>query len=314
MQSCSSEKIDFRTIDAEKVSAFDALNDTIFLNKIIDIEIVNDHFFLLDRPALHVFELNAEQQLVNTHLTRGPGPNEVGDLMNMSIHEEKIYLLDLRSMSIKSFDFDGNIDLNKKIPSPFTSDFVLDSDFVFYGSYRDEEPITRLNLKDNQSMGFGKRRAWPNKSFDVERHLAITSDRQLLSALANDKPILELYEFDGELVTSLDLSNLDLFKYTLEKYEKDVVIKRNAGLVVIQDISLYKNKVYVLASSFSKELKNSYNQIVECVISSNEIVPTKIIKLSPDGYYLSFGVYNEGQNIVGFNVASNNLEFFKIDN
>ena len=314
MYSCSSEKVDFVTIDAEKISEFEVLNDSVFLGKIVDIDVYNDHFFLLDRPALHVYELNAEQQLVNTHLTRGPGPNEVGDLFNISIHEEKIYLLDLKSMTIKSFDFKGDIDINKKIPSPFTSEFVIDSDNIFYGNFRDKDPIRRMNLKEDESMAFGKRRTWPNKSFEVERHLGITSDQQLISALANDKPILDLYELDGELITSLDLSNLDLFKYTQEKYEKDVVTKKNAGLVVIQDIGLHKNKVYVLASSFSSELKNSYNQIVECVISNDKIIPTRIIKLSPEGYYLSFAVYNEGQNIVGFNVASNNLEFFKIEN
>jgi hypothetical protein len=315
IHSCSSEKVELITINAEKISGLGVLNDTVFLRKIVDIDVYNDHFFLLDKPSMHVYELNATSQLVDIHLTQGPGPNEVGNLVNVSIHDEKIYLLDLNSMSIKSFDFDGNIYLNKKIPHPFTSDFVLNSDYIFYGNFRDKNPIRRINLKEkDQSIEFGKSRTWPNRSFEAERHLAITSDQQLVSALAYDKPILDLYELDGELITSLDLSNLDLFKYTLEKYDKDIVTKRNAALVVIQDIGSYKNKVYVLASSFSSESKNSYNQIIECVISNNEIVPTRIIKLSSSGYYLSFGVYNEGRNIVGFNVVSNNLEFFKIDN
>jgi len=312
LQSCTSNNFELKSIDAKKIAEFDVLNDSIFLGKVVDIDVYKGRFFLLDRSATHVYELNEKLELVKVHLTKGDGPEDVGDLLKIDLYDNKIYLMDQNSSSLKSFDFDGKIDLNHKISNQFTSDFVIGSGHIFYGDFRERNPISRVKLKDKSSIGFGKRRTWPNKDFEVERHLEITPDNQIISALDQDKPILDLYEFNGKLVTSLDLSSLDLFKYTHEKYERDVVVRRNSGLIFIQDISLYQNKLYLLVSSFSPELVNSYNQIVECIISDNKIVPTRIIKLAPDAYYLSFSVYNKGRNFIGFDVASNSIEIFEI--
>jgi len=310
---CSSKSQEIQIVETQKNTEFEVLNDTIFLGKIVDIDFYEGRFFLLDRLATKVYELDQEYQLIKTHLTQGDGPDEVSSLTNIAIHNKRIYLLDSKSSSIKSFLFDGSLDMKHRIPNLFTTDFIVESDNLFYGDFRGQDPIVRINLLDKESKGFGVKRSWPNKSFYVQRLLEVTPNKQLISALSYDKPILDLYEFNGQLVTSLDLSNLELFRYTHEKFKTDVQTRKNASLVYIKDISLVDNKIYLLVSSFTNQLKNRYNHVIECTISNNKITPTKIIKLEPDSYYLSISVYNGGRNIIGFDAATNSVKIFDIN-
>lgn len=62
--SCSPNKLQLPSIQTEKLVEFDTLNDSIFLGKVVDIDIYNDHFYLLDRSVARVYKLVSQTKSI----------------------------------------------------------------------------------------------------------------------------------------------------------------------------------------------------------------------------------------------------------
>jgi len=184
---------------------------------------------------------------------------------------------------------------------------------TFYISdFRNQKPLLKYHSQDGKNEYFGRSREWSNKSFDVERHVLVDKKGSIIVVYQSDIPTIELYSESDKLVQTLDLSYLDVFTNSMIKYKEEVLPRRNTSMVVVKDVQLDDDNLYMLITSHNDEGKVSFNKILKCSVTNSAIKPEVIYALNSSGYYLSFSL---GKNrLVAYNYSTQSLEEYSLDN
>ncbi|WP_339695137.1 6-bladed beta-propeller [uncultured Roseivirga sp.] len=295
-------------------SSVDSFQDSIFFSRIEDIEFSDDEFYYLDGKTGLIGIFSYDLIFKRLMQTVGPGPEEVNAAGNFTLSNGSIYIFDNGSGSVKEYTTqDSRFNQAYKLPAiGISTDFSVFGNSLYISDFRSEKPLLSYSMDNGELKRFGLGRKWSNKSFDVERHILSDINDNLIVAYQSDSPTIELYSKTGQLMQSLDLSYLEIFKNSLVKYKEQVLPQRNTSMIIIRDVQLVGDNLYALITSHNVEGNVSFNKILKCSISDSEIKPILIYQLNLTGYYLSFSV---GKNkLVAFNYSTQSIEQFSLNN
>ena len=151
----------------------------------------------------------------------------------------------------------------------------------------------------------------------------LTDGRVIYSINGENKPEIKTFDFEGNLMQSQDLSELEIFSERLTQKPKGGVkisgtknIRQTAsGRVVVRDAQLIQEKLYMLIPRLSEKDSDRvlFNTVLVFEKTGTEWKPTKQIQLSEEGTYMTFRVYDGGKKLVTFDRINGNIETFDID-
>ena len=234
--------------------------------------------------------------------------------------DSSIFVFDMGKKILPINRFTGEI----KESLPFKAfvahhNIVLNDNHLYFSNLINPlAAISQYNLDNNKEepdMGV------ESQSVSMGRHI-VTDGALLYSINGENKAEVSSFNLRGDLIQTQDLSNLAFFREpTANKAKGGLKVSRggnvkaiSSGRIVIQDAQLFDGKLYLLSPQKSKsnERKTFYNTILILEKTGSKWKPTKQIKLSETGTYMTFRIYDEGKKLVTFETVNGNIEIFSI--
>lgn len=300
-----SNDLNLDKVRLEPISTHDSINDTIYFGLISDIKINKNSIYLSDIKSGNIIETDLEFNFRKKWGRKGEGPGEFLAPMGSTISEESLFTLDDGPSEILEF----NLESGKYIKSynqllPTSGEFVIDKNFNFYGSRLEfnltTPPMYTYAIGDSSSLKhFGShKRVVPEFNSQMPRHFFLSQYRDKIIAICENDPVVEIYNFNLDLISSFNYSNLShLNNYMGSQIEKQKIDNKMVANIVTAS-AIDKNNLYILVPNYDKtEDKVVNNLLLRFDLKEKYLKPNGLFELGnsstkEDGFYYSFDVNN----------------------
>jgi len=301
LASCSKSKTVLELAHATQTLEILDINDSLFFSHVTDIEIYKENIYIVDQKIGRIVKSNLALDEASVILETGDGPNEISGLLNVAIHNDLIYCLEFNK-SIKIYDLEGNFIRELDHGAGIFSDFDVTDDFIWIcGPLIWDSPITKVPLKEGLNFDyFGLRM---NDRKRDGRHI-LKYGKNTVDVSLQLRPFINYYNEGDSLLQSLDLSELDVYKYS------KVHMDNNEGLTLVWDATIKGQKLYMLLAYRNIDDQKKWEKILVSDIKDNSIIPSKLIQLKEKGFYVSFEVFQNTDQMILFDALSGSLDVY----
>ncbi|MEC7755051.1 MAG: 6-bladed beta-propeller [Bacteroidota bacterium] len=319
MFACSSPDNDKKQL--ELIKSIDSFNEDTFFSKVSDILSGENGLYFIDQNQAVIFQTDFDLNYQRQFGQPGRGPSEISSPLNGYIDNSGLYIYDSGNAKIIKFnphepENTPPIDLSFKYFD--IGQFIVEDGQVIFNSRRNtENPIIVHDFAINEATRmFGSP---ADKSLNVpKRHIEKLRDN-LLTIYAENLPVIEEYNNEGDLVNKYDFSELKIYSDLL-------AVDNMSGLQIkgaVQPLTVYKNviwesklideKLYLLSLSKKSETEVKSNSIVVLDCSNNTIKYSHTLELPQKGWYSRFEVLPTNK-IVAFDEVNGTLDLFEMTN
>ncbi len=287
--------------------------------------LINDenYLYLSDYNLNQVFKINKTSlETERVYAAPGKGPGELTGASKIALSNEAVYVQNDLKRSIEKYNRTTAKHIaSVKLPTAlsradFGLNFFVNNDkYYLSGISSKTTSITAFNTHSEILKKAGN--VFP---FDNATQFFIRNGRHLLSldsgniiAVSNNLPVIELYDASLNLKTVHDYTNdATLIKTNIDNINlKHNINNSNTYSVLVSDVSVYNNKLYMLftridASGFYR------NTIVVFTITDKFIEFDEILSLGSaahnDEFYTTITV--DANSIFAFNGTTSSLQVF----
>lgn len=259
--SCRNIKYNETHLNAETV--IDQLSDSSFLSDVRSIQF-DKYLYITDYGRDQLLILDLDGRIIKSLGTKGKGPGEFLGASHLFIVNDSIFVYNDGKRSFEIFTIDEHL-MTVRLPG----DIELSSSFrsfykggkLFFSSVFDSNGIVSFDINSYDTKRFGKIKQFETpKQTQIRNNKHLFSDNNYLIAVSDNLPIIERYDFNGNLLEIFDYSNHPITKRrinTIHDLQKDP----NGYSLLLQDAFYFENKLYLLLYSNS-ESKISCNDIL----------------------------------------------------
>lgn len=313
--SCTSESVEIKAKVINPYKSIDQVSDSTFFNFILDI-VANDSVLLfLDYSQMQLVVCDHLLNEINHFGRRGKGPGELVYPSEILIHDSAFYIRDNKELKKYTFGgaFLGSVDTETNI----TGAYAIDKNGNYYVpcGVADKKPVSVIDDNGKIINSFGIKYDVPGndrqKRWFQKRDLFLNVD-DLLLAVGNSYPSVELYNLDGELVFSQLLENPIIF----ESYQRNVESMANEPDVMVDlysDTYLYENSLYLLKTSQQNEKAISTLFVWDISHKGVKLRCSYQLKLNEEVSIFDEICLLNDTTLVAFEMASKSLSFFRIN-
>lgn len=250
-------------------------------------------------------------------ISHGNGPEQIGGTEHAQIKEEKLYVFDNRKLGISVYDLSGEFIEHKRIPTDLGILFyrkpTIGKQGDVYGmSLLSEKPIIRMGEDMKVKREFGNLLSFDN--FDHKRaqntQSLLSVGRGRIVSVWTSRPYLELFDDQGSLLSSLDMS--EFFQYRIDEYQE--LLKENPRrkysmeFAFYRDIYAFEDKIYLLFIGNNKYLSST--EVLVLDTRDNELSVDKIYGLNVPGAFF-FQIAVDHNNIFAFDKGAAEIIKFR---
>ena len=289
-----------------------------FFTKVNDIEVLNNQIYFVDKNLAKIFVSNLNLEYVRSFGEYGEGPLQLISPSWSAISENEFFVFDVYTAKMVAFNLANSNEVNSfRIDYLDLGDFFVKKDHLFF-SDRDEDakPIIKFNFKsqlENKRIGFQDL----EEIGKPKRH-AVDMGNGFLSIYAENKPVFEYYDYEGNHLKTFNFSTSTIFKDYLEYTPPPPNISGNTTKAIIRtykntiwQAKFKDNQLYLLILS-QKDGQTESNTLVILNWENENLIPAKIIDLPSKGWYSRFDVLESSKRIVAFDEINGAIEIIKI--
>jgi len=291
--------------------AISQLSDSSFFGYLRSFVCYNDNILMAESDRAQIFVLDKDLQLVNIIGSLGRGPNELMGANYFHIHKDTIIASDLGNNRVQFFnilsgDHLGYVHgLMDHFPTTLRARFIY-KDSIFIGSAEKDSSLVIFDLKSNKSTKFGERYEFGSETRNRIRNYSknIFSYGDNIISISDNQPLIERYDYEGNIIEKYDYSDIPLVKEILNEIEK-VTYAENSYFVTVTDCNIFENRLFLLLSSTVGEYH--CNTLLEFEINEKTEL-CNIYKL-PDKVYTSIAY--DGANLFSYSYKGE-IQRFKL--
>jgi len=260
---CSCKNIKYSETRLRPETVIDQLSDSSFLSDVRSIQF-DKYLHITDygRDQLLIFDLKG--RILNCLGMKGKGPGEFLGAAHLFVVNDSIFVYNdgKRSFEIfnnnkhlKTIRLPGNIELSSSFR------FFYQDGLLFFSSVSDTSSIVSFDIKSYSPKRYGKLKQFETpKQTRIRNNKHLFSDNNSLFAVSDNLPIIERYDFNGNLRDTFDYSKHPIIKRRLNAIHE---LKKNPNgySLLLQDAFYFENKLYLLLYS-NLENKISCNDIL----------------------------------------------------
>lgn len=286
-------------------------SDSSYFSDIRSMQIDNNRIYLTDYHRNQVIILNEKGQFAKSIGDEGRGPGELLGAADLFVDNDTIYVFNDSGRSFELYGLSyGHI---KKINFPVNSSFRSTQRFtvkngrIYISSPSHNTSIAALGINSDTYNVFGRIIEFDSDiktRVQNSRHLVVKDS--IIYAISRTLPIIEKYNLDGKLISIYDFSSVKYVQKRLD-FVTAQVSPPNVSHILVSDIYLYEDKLYLLIVSNDSEKSNS-NKVLVMDLSTNKIIPEKIYNLGEDRYGSiaanknSLWAFSNKQGIIKFSI------------
>ncbi len=315
LSACKVDGSDSKVVQLTGLSV-DQLSDGRFLTEISSIVPASDGvIFVGDQAARQVIVLDSLLQVRKIFGRVGEGPGEFHFLGSLVIRNDTVFVSDGRRINM--FSPDGVFHRSVPIPKGIYSNFCVDkTGNIFVSDPRGERPVVSYDRYGNQRFEFGTRLV--NSSFDIHNRLSSVRHlhnykEDLIIAVGSARPVIEIYSSDGQLDSSLDLSNHSLFKSRLNYSEELHRSEPEARRIVatIQASHVWRDKLFLVVLSGPRgNVSANRVMVIDLATLALEDSIELVAAEKPLPWISAIGTDHEG-SIIAFDAGRGRIYTFK---
>ena len=293
-----------------------SLGDSTYFGLISEIEYNNSSLYLSDFTNSQVLKLDKNYNLQKIIGRPGDGPGEIRGALGLNIDQSNIFVLDDEHQKLKIYNHDGSFSYQTERLMPQNGNFIIHNSTLI-GSRYDESnlPIFSYNLKDTLPIKYFGTHVRQLNGINVQkpRNFNLEQWKNKIIAVCETDPVVETYDFEGRLLGSLDLKNLEYFKDYIKKIKVDQEKNQSGVYSFLYHPVISNNKLYISIVGYNRKRKREEsNHILVCDLTDNQIVPLELFELNNEGvdaWYDSFSIINN--KIIAFDGLSYELHEYK---
>lgn len=302
-------------------SKVESLNDTIFFGLISGITASEESIYLSDAKNGNVLEVSPEFEFKGYFGNKGEGPGEFIAPLGSSLREKVLYVLDDGPTKINAYSVDrGYVNSFKKI-LPTSAEFIITADSNFLGSLLEfnlvTPPMFSYRFEDSLSTKrFGShKRVLQNFNLNMPRHFFLRQYQDMIIAICENDPVIEVYNKNLTLIDVLDYSKLEYLEDFIFKQREAQSIDRKMVSNFVTGSEVRGNDLYILINGFNKKGdKFENNHVLKVSLNEAQIRPIELIELSNsngnDVWYYSFSIHDN--KFIGFDARSYELHVYDL--
>ena len=310
-----------KTITLTKKSSHFDFGDGIFFSRINSIRISPDSYVFLDQKLNKLFKTNKEFELIDEFLTIGDGPFEVGSVIKMSnidrsnntfaVHDirKRSFIImntsgeELNYITLKNTRLsDGNFSYynGKLILDPISSEFSEQSAVLHINNEGKAEQIWNGNLSFPETTNYVTR-----DMFKIEG--------KFLRIARENFPSYEVFDDNGEVLFTGDLSGYDIFQSAIDKFKELGPTNRLLSVGVINEIVVVGNQIFIQYVHFFENGNSLTKDLAVFELDKgNSLQLTKLIYFQNEGIsYYSFGT--DGKELLMYSEENGAIDVYELE-
>ncbi|MFZ6663889.1 hypothetical protein [Peijinzhouia sedimentorum] len=322
VSSCNIQKErELEVLTLTKKSAHFDFGDGIFFTRINSIRILPDSYIFLDRHINKIFKTNKNFELIEEFLTVGDGPFEVRSIIKISnidptnnsfaVHDirkksflimsssgEKLNYITLKNTRLS----DGNFSYynGKLILDPISSEFSEQSAVLHINKEGKAEQVWKGNLSFPETTNYVTR-----DMFKVEG--------KFLRIARENFPSYEVFDDNGEVLFTGDLSGYDIFQSAIDKFKELGPTNQLLSVGVINEIVVVGNQIFIQYMHFFENGNSLTKDLAVFELDKgNSLQLTKLIYFQNEGIsYYSFGT--DGKELLMYSAESGAIDVYELE-
>lgn len=196
--------------------------------RILNIKSNTNYIFISDfsQYSISIIHKNDLERFSTISFTEGDGPGELRNMQDVSVTEDRIYILDRNQLKIMEVDFDGNLQREIMVsPNPNRVEINPESEqnhfIVYFTNIR--EPLFRTYDKDgNENMVFGNIENEGVHQMSTSGRIHWSDYDKSLFFVGRAEPVIKKFSNDGSEVFSVaNIDNYDTSQSYLTRNFED---------------------------------------------------------------------------------------------
>lgn len=306
-------------VNATPVKYVTEFSDTVFFKWINDIEMINENWVVLDKGAGQIHEVSTEFHYLQSMGKPGPGPMEIKGAGNIDAANDKLYIYDYTGRKLNTYSSTGEFLKSTKSYS-FTSEFFIDSEKLYVASNEDvNQPFEIVDLNsDSTILKFGKP-AMPELN-SPPQHIKKFGDH-LVTAYLYNRPIIDLYDLQGNFLSRTDLSENPVLAPWLKAADIEGLIRSSTptmqrAMTMFWDIYAVGENLYIMPPVMEVEGKGKTAYLIQFSVTDEaKLEIDRYINMSvDDGWSFNcFAITKAGDKIIAYDPGNGAIVELQID-
>lgn len=302
--------------DVGKIEIF---GDSTYFHRIDGIHSWGNTFYLLHSEANRIIMLDTALNYVNSFGEKGKGPGQFVYPTDVVKWKDDIYISDPGKTSISIFrKKDSNYLYRTEFKASIHSlrdfqCFTICNEKLYIVTPHNERPFKILSVDGAERGSFGENVEVKTKHYF--RHLFyIDSNPEVgVVAISQTEPILFHYDFEGNLLNKVDLSELDILQATLHRnneYYKNADL--NSAIDLFSSVTLKRNKLYLkLELAEDDDYVNCRNKVLVLSLDNGAFKPERILELG-NSLVSAFSVNDDNSKLIAYDGILGELLIFNL--
>ena len=311
LESCDNKTI--KEVVLKENINIDEFSDSTFFSDIRSICFSDSLYYATDYSRDQVFVLDKNFKLIRTLGNKGQGPGEFLGAGHLNINNDSVFVINDMKKTFEIFnnlEHIGTVTYADGTRPNSNYRFFEYNGCLFYNPSVSQYSICKYNFNSKKVDFFGNIIKYNTaKETRIKNHRHILRYNNRIIAVPDCQPIIEVYDFEGKFLNSVDFSNLkpvaEMLKFILGTEQKE-----NTYYGFNKDVVVYKNSLYILILTAGIDNKPKSNSILEFKIVGNNFVPSNLYHLG-DGYFNTINVSEQG--IETYNTRMNQLKRYKYE-
>lgn len=315
---CNSDKESIYQLD--KLQTIDSFRDSIFFSDITGMLFdENGFYYFVDSESSVILKTDTLLRLVDTFGEKGIGPLELETPLQIESYNQHLYISDEYSGKLVKFSKNGEAQSSIRFNFFVDVQFSIHDDKIYaYNSSLDGDnthPVALYNVENGDFINsFGEKVESSGELF-FNRHNLVVDD-YLISTLAHNIPLVELYDLNGELLQRADFSKHPILEPRVKniprfiKREPSGAIRTSEVFVCADYSNGYLYLLFTDWSSTENDVKPNY--ILKVSVASDKIELESVYKLN-DGWYESF-IIGANNTLITYERQNGVIESYRLPN
>lgn len=280
---------------------------------------MNENWVVLDKGAGQIHEVSTEFSFLQSIGEPGPGPKEIKGAGNIEISNDKLYIYDYTGRKLNIYS--GNGDFIRSIRSySFTSEFFIDSEKLFVASNEVmDQPIEIVDLNSNSTIQRFGQPAMPELN-SPPQHVKKVGDN-LVTAYLYNRPIIDLYDLQGNFLSRTDLSENPVLAPWLKAADIEGLIRSSTpsmqrAMTMFWDIYTVGQNLYIMPPVMEIDGKGKTAYLIQFSVEEGaKLKIDRYINMSvDDGWSFNcFAITKEGDKIIAYDPGNGAIVELQID-
>lgn len=283
---CQTKKSNETKFQIAVQKTIEEFSDSTFFSDIRGISVCGKDIVLTDYKRDQVFILDKDLELLSVIGQKGQGPGEFMGASKVHYSGQHIFVENEMKRAFEIFtkngEYKGSVSHERIAPE---TRFFEHEGAIYYSPRSDKYAICELNLESKKMKFFGKTEPYGTTGetfLKNGRHL-FQWGKNILS-VREAKPLVELYDFSGNLVLSKDFSNLESVANYV-KYNNTRPIRPNSYCVYNSDAFVVGDDLYILVLTVEEEAGKfsvKSNTVLHFQLSDSEIKYLETLSLGKE--------------------------------